>query len=610
MPSQKKPLSSGRWLLLFGGTVFLLAAAVAAFNFCVDPFGAFGDFFLEWWGYDATLNPRVAKISYLDQHHQEYDSYIVGPSSTSSYPTEALNRYFDADFYNLTMYGGDMKDVELTCRYLLDNYTVKNLAVSLYIHSGEVYDTEPDPLTYNLHWKVDGSSPLAFYGKYLFADPRLSLSKLQRHFSDPYLTQSYRVFDPQTGAYDKSSRNVEPIGDLEEYVSRPAYQVFADYPQGESAGLPQLEACMGSLRAIREMCRQAGVTLTVLCPPLYYEHLERYSPEDQAAFRRALAEVTDYWDFTLSSVSYDPRYFYDESHFRDCVGEMCLAKMFGNEEIYCPEDLGEHVLQGSDPGPYTGTRAEEGDYTDSAPVLLYHSLAGEGQGSDTMSTARFAEHMAALKEAGYTAVGFDQLKAYVELGSPLPEKPVVITFDDGYANNYELARPILKEYGMEATVFAIGVSLGKSEYKDTGRSMTPHFSREQAEEMNREGVLLVQSHGYDLHHVEGLDEEPLRKGALQMEGESDEAYVEFLREDCLAMEKALGYRPTVLAYPYGNSSTLSELILSQMGIEITLSTQSHTNTLVKGLPQSLRQLGRYYMKEDISGEDLLELLGE
>lgn len=608
MPSQKKPLSSLRWLLLFAATVLLLAFAVAAFNFCVDPFGAFGDPFLQWWSYDATLNPRVAKISYLDQHHDQYDSYIVGASSTSSYPTEALNEYFHASFYNLTMYGGDMKDVELTCRYVLDHYTVKNLAISLYIHNAEVYDIEPDPLTYNLHCKVDGSSPLLFYGKYLFADPRLSLAKLQSSGSDPYLTQSYRVFDAETGAYDKSSRDVEPISGLDEYISRPAYQVFADYPQGESAGLPQLEACMDSVRAIRDMCQEAGVTFTVLCPPLYFQHLDRYSPQDQAAFRRALAEVTDYWDFTLSSVSYDPRYFYDESHFRNCVGEMALAKMFGNQRIYCPPDLGEHVLQGTDPGPYQGEQADPSAYTASVPVLMYHNLAQEGQGSDTMSIARFTQHMAALQKAGYTAVTFDQLKAYVEQGASLPEKPVVITFDDGYASNYELALPILKEYGMRATVFAIGVSMGKSEYKDTGRSMSPHFSQEQAEEMNGEGVLTVQSHGYNLHEVAGLDEEPVRMGALQREDEAEEDYIQYLRADCQAMEEALGYAPTVFAYPYGYFSTLSEVVLSEMGIEITLSIDPRTNTLVKGMPQSLRQLGRYYMKEELTAEALLELL--
>lgn len=608
MPA-KKPVNSKRWLALFGATVLLLALLTAAFNFWTDPFGAFGDRFFQWWSYDESLNPRVAKLSYLEQNHDKYDSYIIGASSTSSYPTEALNRYFDAEFYNLIMYGADMKDVELTCDYLLQHYTVKNLVVNLYLHNAATYDTEADPLTYNLHYRVDGSSPLLFYGKYLFSDPRIGLEKLKRSQSDPYLQQSYRVFNEETGAYDKSLRDLEPIGSLEEYVSKEPYTVFTDYPVGDgSEELEALEQCMESLRVIKEHCEAAGVTLTVFCPPLYYQQLTGYSAEAQAAFRKALAQVTDYWDFTLSSLSFDPRFFYDEGHFRNCAGEMALAKMFDDTSVYFPEDLGEHIPQGADPGPYQAEKAEESSYTASVPILMYHHLAEEGEGNDTMSVSRFTEHMAALQKAGYETVTFEELRAYVEQGAELPEKPIVITFDDGYESNFDLAYPVLQKYGMKATVFVIGVSVGKDTYKDTGVAMTPHFSLAQAQEMMDSGLVSIQSHGYDLHQVHGRDAEPIRTGALQMEGEPEEAYITMLREDCKTMTELLGYAPEVLAYPYGSCSNLSEVILSEMGIPTTLTIVQKTNTLIKGMPQSLRQLGRYYMKEEITAPELLELL--
>ena len=65
------------------------------------------------------------KISYLEQHHDEYDSYFLGCSSTSSLPTESFNEMLNAKFYNLIMYGADMKDCEKIANYLIDNYTVK-----------------------------------------------------------------------------------------------------------------------------------------------------------------------------------------------------------------------------------------------------------------------------------------------------------------------------------------------------------------------------------------------------------------------------------------------------------------------------------------------------
>ncbi len=604
--SSKRPVSSKKWLAAFFGTVLLLAVLVMGFNFWTDPFGAFGDHFFQWWSYGETMNPRVAKISYLDQHHDQYDSYIIGASSSSSFPTEQLNTYFDASFYNLVMYGADMLDVEQTCQYLVDHYTVKNLVVSVYIHNAQVYHVEQDPLTYNLHWKVDGSSPLLFYAKYLLSNPRNGWTKLQRLQTDPYLQQSYRVFDQQTGAYDKSRRDVEPIGDLESYLAKSSYAVFSNYPEG-SADLPYLEDCMQSIARIRDLCREQGVNLTVVCPPMYYAYLEYYSPEDQAAFRDALAEVTPYWDFTLSSASYEPRYFYDDTHFRNCLGEMALARMFGDSSVYVPEDFGEYVSQ-APAGAQEASPAAAEAYSAQVPILMYHNLAQEGSGNDTISVQRFEEHLAALQDAGYTTITFQDLLAYVEQGTELPEKPVLLTFDDGYESNYTLAYPLLQQYQMKATIFVIGVSMGKDTYKDTGQAMIPHFTQEQAAEMEASGLVAIESHGYDMHEVQGRDPEPIRVGILPREDESEWDYAAFLQEDCQAMTDLLGKTPGVLAYPYGYASELSEVVLHEMGIYATVTIEEKINTIVKGLPQSLRQMGRFYMTEAISAPELLSML--
>ena len=604
--SSKRPVSSKKWLAAFFGTVLLLAVLVMGFNFWTDPFGAFGDHFFQWWSYDETMNPRVAKISYLDQHHDQYDSYIIGASSSSSFPTEQLNTYFDANFYNLVMYGADMLDVEQTCQYLVDHYTVKNLVVSVYIHNAQVYHVEQDPLTYNLHWKVDGSSPLLFYAKYLLSNPRNGWTKLQRLQTDPYLQQSYRVFDQQTGAYDKSRRDVEPIGDLESYLAKSSYAVFSNYPEG-SADLPYLEDCMQSIARIRDLCREQGVNLTVVCPPMYYAYLEYYSPEDQAAFRDALAEVTPYWDFTLSSASYEPRYFYDDTHFRNCLGEMALARMFGDSSVYVPEDFGEYVSQ-APAGAQEASPAAAEAYSAQVPILMYHNLAQEGSGNDTISVQRFEEHLAALQDAGYTTITFQDLLAYVEQGTELPEKPILLTFDDGYESNYTLAYPLLQQYQMKATIFVIGVSMGKDTYKDTGQAMIPHFTQEQAAEMEASGLVAIESHGYDMHEVQGRDPEPIRVGILPREDESEWDYAAFLQEDCQAMTDLLGKTPGVLAYPYGYASELSEVVLHEMGIYATVTIEEKINTIVKGLPQSLRQMGRFYMTEAISAPELLSML--
>ena len=106
-----------------------LPLLLAGLNYFVDPFGVFGN--LTWYSFSETLNPRIGKYEYLLEHSDEYDSYIVGSSSASSYPVEQLGEYLDAKFYNSFFYGSDMYDCENTVRWLLDNCEVKNILLSL-----------------------------------------------------------------------------------------------------------------------------------------------------------------------------------------------------------------------------------------------------------------------------------------------------------------------------------------------------------------------------------------------------------------------------------------------------------------------------------------------
>lgn len=101
-------MDSKRWLACFPGYGSCCwGLAWSGFNYWVDPFGVFSHKSLEWPSYEMTINPRTAKITYLKDHHQDYDSYILGCSSTSSFPVESLNSYLDASFYNMIMYGAD-----------------------------------------------------------------------------------------------------------------------------------------------------------------------------------------------------------------------------------------------------------------------------------------------------------------------------------------------------------------------------------------------------------------------------------------------------------------------------------------------------------------------
>lgn len=610
-------MSSKKWLVLFCATVLFLGAAVLGFNWLVDPYGVFSHKTLEWASYEMTLNPRTAKMTYLEEHHQEYDSYLLGCSSTSSFPVESLNEYLDASFYNMIMYGADMLDVEEQAVYLLEHYEVKNLVVNVYLDNAKDYNTLPDPLrSYTMPAQTTGESSAAFLAKYLFMDPRHSLDKLTAWYEDTYLPQSFDVFDAETGAYDKSARDAEAIGDMDAYLE--SYPVFANYP--EATNSTNEEAISGTLDAlahIRDLCAEKGVNFLVLCAPVYADYLDYYDWDQVADFYARLAEVTPYWDFSYSSVSFEPRYFYDETHFRNCVGEMALARVFGDDSIYIPEDFGVYVTQDNvqahlEDMAQAAPLAEE-SYTANVPVLMYHHIDEEGNDDVNISSELFEAQMAALAEEGYTAVFPDDLAAYVYEGKALPDKPVVITFDDGYLSNYEYAWPILEKYGMKATIFVIGSTIGNTEhYKDTDYPITPHFSYEQGAEMVASGVISIQSHTYDMHQWAPYeDSDQPRENILALEGESEEDYRSLLSADCQkirqVIQEGMGEASVhVMAYPSGQFDTLSQVTLLENGFDITFTTQVGSNTLIKGQPQSLLGLHRYNMNESVSVEQMLE----
>ncbi len=260
----------------------------------------------------------------------------------------------------------------------------------------------------------------------------------------------------------------------------------------------------------------------------------------------------------------------------------------------------------------TSNEAFSRENTCEVPILMYHNIDPAESGDATITTATFRAQLEALDEAGYTTVTLDDLYAYVTHGTPLPEKPIVITFDDGYMSNYEYAFPILREQGMCATIFVIGYSFGRDTYKDTGVPIYPHFGETEAAEMVRSGVIDIQSHTYDMHASEAIEGDGARITVAALAGESESDYTAALEADIeLSMgmiEGATGEAVTALAYPRGYYNPTAQRVFCEAGIRVTLTTEHGKNTLVKGFPQSLLGLKRFSISEDVTPEALIEMI--
>lgn len=95
------------------------------------------------------------------------------------------------------------------------------------------------------------------------------------------------------------------------------------------------------------------------------------------------------------------------------------------------------------------------------PILMYHHIATPPPDANairrdlSVSPARFEEQLRYLKGAGYTSITLKDLVYHMALGWPLPERPVILTFDDGYRDAYTFAYPLLKKYGFVGAFFLV-----------------------------------------------------------------------------------------------------------------------------------------------------------
>lgn len=158
-------------------------------------------------------------------------------------------------------------------------------------------------------------------------------------------------------------------------------------------------------------------------------------------------------------------------------------------------------------------------------VLNYHKI-DETPIALSVAPGDFERQMAYLKVQGYVSITPDQLADHLENKATLPERALLITFDDGYADNYVHAYPILKKYGFTATIFVVTDYLSR---------FPQYLTWEQAREMKRDGFFIA-SHTMQHKVLTGLDAEALR---AELIGSAE------------ALDYQLGRQSRYLAYPTG-----------------------------------------------------------
>ncbi len=175
------------------------------------------------------------------------------------------------------------------------------------------------------------------------------------------------------------------------------------------------------------------------------------------------------------------------------------------------------------------------------PIFMYHKIGDPPEGSKMpnlwISKAMFRKQLDYIKKNGYTPILFRDLYDHWDGKKSLPEKPVLLTFDDGYLNNYTDALPILKEYGYRATIYVVVQTVGwdNAWHNPASEVRIKMVSWDQLKEMRAAGWE-VGSH--TMNHPR-LHQLTLKEAEIEME-KSRRVIGEFL-----------GEAPDSFAYPYG-----------------------------------------------------------
>ena len=249
--------------------------------------------------------------------------------------------------------------------------------------------------------------------------------------------------------------------------------------------------------------------------------------------------------------------------------------------------------------------------THEIPILMYHHISENEKewNSAIISPQKFRDDLLKLQEKGYTTILPKDLIAYKNGLAPLPEKPIMITFDDGYYSNYLYAFPILQELGAKATICVIGNKVGiNQDQQDAvpdGTYVT--LSWEQGKEMYDSGLVDIQAHSYDLHEP-AIPSMGIAAGVGQHTNETKESYIERFTEDTLKIihliEENIGNEVLLYAYPYGIYNRMSEQVLKELGIQITLT----VNHGLANIQKSLFTLNRINSPQSLSSEKLVIVL--
>jgi poly-beta-1,6-N-acetyl-D-glucosamine N-deacetylase len=182
------------------------------------------------------------------------------------------------------------------------------------------------------------------------------------------------------------------------------------------------------------------------------------------------------------------------------------------------------------------------------PIIMYHDITPTKDVDWDVTVEDFERHLQTLQTGGYTPISMDQMVSHLRTGAPLPEKPVLLTFDDNYVGQYKYAFPLLQKYNYPA-VWSV-----HTKFVGTG-GKKPKATWDNLREMQKSGLITIASHTVNHINFRELDDAKIAKE---------------LKESKAVLEKELGITIEYFTYPEGDYTERSKQLVQDAGYKAAL----------------------------------------
>jgi peptidoglycan/xylan/chitin deacetylase (PgdA/CDA1 family) len=203
------------------------------------------------------------------------------------------------------------------------------------------------------------------------------------------------------------------------------------------------------------------------------------------------------------------------------------------------------------------------------PVMMYHDILSQKQVFFDVTPKEFESHLKLIKKKGLTPISMDQLVTHLRTGAPLPPKPIVLSFDDGYKGHYDYVYPLLKKYNYPAVFAIYTAKVGKK----MGRSS---LTWEHLREMAKDPLITIASHSVTHKVMDGMSPRQL--------------WIETQKSKQI-LEAQLGVPIRYFVYPEGKFDQPAMEAVEAAGYEAALTMDDNDERLA-GQSENLFAIGR------------------